>query len=109
MRKLTSALFMSAAFTFAYSQHTVKGKVIDELGLPVYMAQIQILGADTTTFTDVDGYFKLESEKGFHWKLDIGSAGFKPETFFVLSAGRTEDIVLKYDTAIKSLIGRTEN
>lgn len=100
---------MSAAFTFAYGQHTVKGKVVDELGLPVYMAQIQILGADTTTFTDIEGNFKLESEKDFHWKLDIGSAGFKPETFFVLNAGKTEDIVLKYDTAIKALIDRTEH
>lgn len=89
---------------FVLSQNTVKGKIVDELGLPIYMASVEIEQTGDIAYTDGDGAFTLTSEKDFHWKINIKSKGYKSESFFVLDGGKTEALVLEYDMDMKKLL-----
>ncbi|WP_190809507.1 carboxypeptidase-like regulatory domain-containing protein [Flagellimonas sp. S3867] len=104
MRIVTIMLILSFVPYFGISQNTISGKIVDELGLPVYLATIEIHNTEDITHTDFDGFFSLKSEKGFHWKIEIKSKGYKTESFFVLSGGSTGEIVLEYDAEMKKLL-----
>lgn len=104
MRIVTIVLILFAVPFFGQSQNTITGKVTDELGLPIYLASISIDASEDTTYTNYDGAFSLTSEKDFHWKINIESAGYKTESFFVLSGGSTESIVLEYNEEMKKLL-----
>jgi|GEM_PF-2548618 len=104
MHKLTLVLLLTFIPLFGISQNTVTGKIVDELGLPIYMASVAIEQTDDITYTDSDGTFTLTSKKDFHWKVNIKSKGYKSESFFVLSGGKTESLVLEYNAEMKKLL-----
>lgn len=90
-------------------QNTVTGKIVDELGLPIYLASVEIDQTDKVVYTDYDGNFTLTSKKDFHWKINISSTGYKSESFFVLDGGKTEALVLEYDEEMKKLFEGDSN
>ncbi|WP_420320081.1 carboxypeptidase-like regulatory domain-containing protein [Flagellimonas sp.] len=104
MRIATLMLILSFVPYFGFGQNAISGKIVDELGLPVYMATVEIQGTEDITYTDFEGLFSLKSEKGFHWKIEIKSKGYKTESFFVLSGGSAGEIVLEYDAEMKKLL-----
>lgn len=104
MHKLTLVLLLTIIPLLGFSQNTVTGKIVDELGLPIYMASVAIEQTDDITYTDSDGSFTLTSKKDFHWKVNIKSKGYKSESFFVLSGGKTESLVLEYNAEMKKLL-----
>lgn len=89
---------------FGISQNTISGKVVDELGLPIYMASVEIDQTDDITYTNYEGEFTLTSKKDFHWKVNIKSKGYKSESFFVLGGGKTESLMLEYDAEMQSIL-----
>ncbi len=97
-------LLLSLVPYFGLGQNKINGKVVDQLGFPVYRASVEIDATDIVAYTDYDGSFLLKSEKDFHWKVNIKSKGYKPQSFFVISGGNTGDIVLEYDATIKELL-----
>jgi hypothetical protein len=105
MHKLTIVLLLTLIPLFGVSQNTVSGKIVDELGLPIYMASVEIDQTDDITYTDNDGAFTLISNKAFHWKINIKSKGYKAESFFVLDGGKTSPLILEYDEEMKKLLG----
>lgn len=107
MRIVTFMLMMSLVPCFGFGQNQITGKIVDELGFPIYRASVEISGTDSIAFTDYDGSFVLTSEKAFHWKVNIKSKGYRPESFFVLDGGSTESIVLEYDAEMKELLSGT--
>ncbi|SNZ01856.1 carboxypeptidase-like regulatory domain-containing protein [Flagellimonas pacifica] len=104
MRIVTYMLVLSFVPYFGLCQNKISGKIVDELGFPVYRASVEINATDSITYTDYDGSFTLISEKDFHWKINIKSKGYKPESFFVLNGGNTGNIILKYDVDINKLL-----
>lgn len=104
MRIATYMLILLVVPFFGQSQNTITGKVTDELGLPIYLASISIDASEDITYTDYNGSFSLTSQKDFHWKINIKSKGYKTESFFVLSGGSTESIVLEYNEELKKLL-----
>lgn len=104
MHKVTLVLLLTIIPLLGFSQNTVTGKIVDELGLPIYMASVAIEQTDDITYTDSDGTFTLTSKKDFHWKVNIKSQGYKSESFFVLSGGKTESLVLEYNAEMKKLL-----
>nr|WP_298999844.1 carboxypeptidase-like regulatory domain-containing protein [uncultured Allomuricauda sp.] len=104
MRKGTFTLIIFAIPFFGFSQNSVTGKIIDELGLPIYLASVEINSTDDKVYTNFDGVFTIESEKNFHWKLNISSKGYKTESFFVLSGGSAGEIVLEYNEEMRKLL-----
>lgn len=109
MRIVPIVLILFAIPFFGQTQNTITGKVTDELGLPIYLAAISIDTTEDITYTDFDGIFSLTSLKDFHWKIKINSTGYKTESFFVLSGGSTESIVLEYNEEMKKLLGGHSN
>lgn len=100
-------IFMLVLFSFpciGMGQNVVTGKIVDELGLPIYFATVEINETAEIAYTDFDGNFSLESQKDFHWKINIRSKGYKTESFFVLSGGSAGEIVLEYDEEMKKLL-----
>jgi len=89
---------------FVMSQNTITGKIVDELGLPIYMASVEIDKTEDIVYTDYEGVFTLSSKKGFHWKINIKSKGYKKESFFVLDGGKTEALILEYDEEMKKML-----
>ncbi len=104
MRIAILMLVLSIVPYVGFSQNKITGKIVDELGFPVYRASVEINATDNISYTDYDGSFSLSSPKDFHWKINIKSKGYKPESFFVLNGGSTGDIVLEYDADIKKLL-----
>lgn len=109
MRILTTVLLLFSIPYFGLGQNTISGKVVDELGLPIYLAAISIANTDEATYSDYEGSFILTSNKDFHWKISISSKGYQTESFFVLSGGSTENIVLQYDEEMRKLINGTSS
>lgn len=109
MRILTIVLFWAFVPFFGQAQNTVSGKIVDELGLPIYLASVQIGEGEDLVYTDYDGNFTLTSEKDFHWKINIRSTGYKPESFFVLDGGNAGHIVLEYGEELKLLLGENKD
>ncbi len=85
-------------------QNVVTGKIIDELGLPIYRATVEINSTGDQAFTDFDGFFSLKSDKDFHWKINISSKGYETESFFVLSGGSAGEIILEYNAEMRKLL-----
>ena len=104
MRIITIVLLLAFAPINGRAQHTVTGKIVDELGLPIYRAAISIDSSESIVYTDYDGNFMLSSEKDFHWKINISSAGYKTESFFVLSGGSAGEIILLYGDELRELL-----
>ncbi len=104
MRKVTFTLILFAIPILGIGQNVVTGKIIDELGLPIYRASIEINSTDTKVYTNFDGVFSLESDKEFHWKINISSQGYKTESFFVLSGGSAGEIVLEYNDEMRKIL-----
>ena len=109
MRIVPIVLILFAIPFFGQAQNTITGMVTDELGLPIYLAAISIDTTEDITYTNFDGIFSLTSEKDFHWKININSTGYKTESFFVLSSGSTESIVLEYNEEMQKLLGGHSN
>lgn len=105
MRIVPIVLILFALPFFGHTQNTISGQVTDELGLPIYLASIGIASTEDIVYTNAEGRFSLTSEKDFHWKINVSSAGYKTESFFVLSGGDTQSLVLEYNEEMKKLLG----
>ena len=104
MRIFTIVLLLALAPIFGQAQNTISGKIVDELGLPLYLASVSIENSDTTVYTDNDGSFTLSSSKDFHWQIQISAAGYETESFFVLSGGNTGELILRYGAELRDLL-----
>lgn len=104
MRVLTTLLISLCIPCLTYAQHTVYGKIIDELGLPVYRVAVEIPETKEVVFTDMEGLFSITSGKNFHWKLNINCTGYKSELFFVLDGGKARNIMLEYDVDLNAIL-----
>ena len=104
MRIVSFMLVLGLIPCFGFGQNQIRGKIVDELGFPIYRASIQLHATDSVVYTDFDGSFSLSSEKDFHWKINIQSQGYQTETFFVLEGGSTGAIVLEYDMDMKAIL-----
>ena len=104
MRIVPIVLILYAIPFLAQAQNTIHGQVTDELGLPVYRASISIAASEAVTYTNAEGQFSLTSEQDFHWKINVASVGYKTESYFVLSGGNTQNIILEYDEKMKKLL-----
>lgn len=104
MRTLTIVLLLAFAPLFGQAQNTVTGTIVDELGLPIYLASISLDSSEEQVYTDYDGNFALVADKDFHWKITITATGYEKESFFVLSGGSSGDIVLSYNAEMRALL-----
>ncbi len=94
-KKLTTVLLV--LFTsILFSQVTVKGIVIDELGTPLLGASVIEIGTKNGTSTEMDGTFELKTSSN-SGKLEVSYMGFKTKLVPFSKAGHLGRIQLTPD------------
>lgn len=93
MRKI---LFLAFLFlgSMAYSQTTVKGKVVDQNNEPIPGANVVITGKAIGATANFDGEFTLETSEEPPFQLTITSIGYAEATENIASNNQTVTIVL---------------
>lgn len=92
---LTKLLLLFCAMGFA--QSTIKGKVTDELNLPVPGASIIIVGESVGTTADNYGNFALSTQKNPPFMIEVSSIGFTPKRVDIRSKTQTVNVSLAED------------
>lgn len=78
-----------AAGLIAVSVHAVNGIIVDEYGMPVPSAQVQVKGTETRVLTDGDGKFDLDLNT--NTTLLVVAPGYQATEFDVASLRREKD------------------
>lgn len=87
----------SSVQSFAQNENqeiTANGTVVDQQGIPVIGATVQVVGTSKAKLTDIDGKFSLSGVKAGD-KLSISFMGYK--TLEVLASDQNPTIVLEED------------
>lgn len=72
---LSLCFLFSTLFLFAQTSFSIKGKVLDTLGLAIPQVTIKIEGTEYTTVTDADGRYSFEAIPQGRYTLFIASLG----------------------------------
>ena len=89
----------------SHSQSQVQGKVLDTEGQPLISGTIVIKGTSTHAVTDVDGQFKLVTDRKLPFTLVISSVGYKPQEIEVFELfDEPVEIVLIEDNVLSEIV-----
>jgi hypothetical protein len=80
-----------------FAQSSIKGKVTDELAVPIPGASIVIVGEAVGTTADNDGNFTLTTQKNPPFTIEISSIGFASKRFDIRSKNQTVSASLSED------------
>jgi hypothetical protein len=98
MKKMLLAFVAVLATSFAFSQTTITGKVMDsDLGDPLPGASVMIEGTTTGVSTDFDGNFTIESSQN-SGNLIVSYIGFVSQTIAFNGSGNVGTINLQPDS-----------
>ncbi|MCC1485296.1 TonB-dependent receptor [Winogradskyella immobilis] len=87
-------LFIMLFCVLSFAQTTVKGKVIDDKGLPLPSANIIIAGSATGTTSDFEGNYTLTTDLNPPFTIKISYTGFETKTEQVTSNNQTINVTL---------------
>lgn len=92
----SSLLFVFACFISiaALAKGTIRGSVIDQEGMPLMSAIVQVKGTTIGTITDLDGEFSLSVESGVH-DIEVKCIGCQPVNIQGIAVKDDEISVLK--------------
>ncbi len=79
MRKILVLVLMLCASTFAFAQHSVKGTVVDNSGLPIIGLSVIEVGTSNGAITDVDGNYAITVSGGAA-SLEFNALGYSTVT-----------------------------
>ncbi|WP_417875358.1 TonB-dependent receptor [Winogradskyella sediminis] len=88
--KLFTMLFCVVSF----AQTTVKGKIIDNTGLPLPGANIVVVGTSTGTVSDFDGNYTLTTSLELPLSIRVSYAGFEAQTIEITTNNQTVNVTL---------------
>ncbi|WP_243473196.1 TonB-dependent receptor [Winogradskyella sp. MH6] len=98
--KLFTLLFCVASF----AQTTVKGKIIDDTGLPLPGANIVVVGTSSGTVSDFDGNYTLSVDQNPPFSIRISYTGFEAQTIEITSNEQTVDVTLKEGNSLDEVV-----
>jgi len=87
-----------------FAQTTVKGKVIDNNGIPLPGANIIIVGTTTGAISDFDGNYTLTVDQDPPFTIQVSSVGFETVTKEVTTNPQTIDITLIEGTSLDEVV-----
>lgn len=92
----SSLLFVFSCFISiaAMAKGTIRGSVIDQEGMPLMSAIVQVKGTTIGTITDLDGEFTLTVESGVH-DIEVKCIGCQPVNIEGIAVKDDEVSVLK--------------
>jgi outer membrane receptor protein involved in Fe transport len=114
MLKSTYIFFISLFFvtTIAQAQTSLSGYVKDLFGKGVEGATVTIVGTNLRTSTDVDGFYKLQTDGKQQPKLEVTSVGYVTQSIVLKSNETYKDFQLKKDERVLEIAnvrGKTDN
>jgi len=98
--KLFTMLFCVVSF----AQTTIKGKIIDNTGLPLPGANIVVLGTSTGTVSDFDGNYSLTIEQDPPFSIQVSYTGFETQTVEVTTNGQTVDVTMTEGNSLDEVV-----
>ena len=98
--KLFTLLFCVASF----SQTTVKGKIIDNTGLPLPGANIVVVGTSSGTVSDFDGNYALTIEQDPPFSIRVSYTGFETQKIEITTKNQTVDVTLLEGNALDEVV-----
>ncbi len=98
--KLCAMLFCVVSF----AQTTVKGKIIENSGLPLPGANVVAVGTSSGTITDFDGNFTLIVKQEPPFSIQISYAGFETQTIEITSKNQVVEITLSEGNELDEVI-----
>ena len=96
-------MLFCCGLTFAQST-TVKGKVIDNNGIPLPGANIVVVGTTTGAITDFDGNYTLVVNQVPPFIIEISSVGFESVSKDVTTNPQTIDIIMQEGSALDEIV-----
>lgn len=78
----------------SFAQTTVKGKIIDNSGLPLPGANIIVVGTSSGTVSDFDGNFSLTVEQELPFSVRISYTGFEDQVIEITENNQTLAITM---------------
>ena len=87
-------LFTMLLCVVSFAQTTVKGKIIDNSGLPLPGANVIVVGTSSGTVTDFDGNYSLTIDQAPPFSIQFSYAGFETQTIEVTKNNQTIDVTL---------------
>jgi outer membrane receptor protein involved in Fe transport len=79
----------------SFAQNTITGSVTDSNKQPIPEANINVTGNSSSTSTDFDGTFKLNTSAKLPYTIKISAVGFETETINITSANQNLNVALK--------------
>lgn len=101
MRHFTYALVMVLSLASHYMYGQISGTILDTDNQPVIGASVMLKGTDTGTFTDTDGTFILEADKG---TLIITYIGYKTKEVEATSGVKITIILEEEATILENIV-----
>lgn len=95
-------MLFCCALTFA--QTTVKGKVVDNNGIPLPGANIIVVGTTTGTISDYDGNFALVVDQDPPFTIEVSSIGFESVKTEITTNPQTVDITMIEGTSLDEVV-----
>jgi iron complex outermembrane receptor protein len=96
-------MLFCCGLTFAQST-TVKGKVIDNNGIPLPGANILVVGTTTGAITDFDGNYTLVVNQVPPFTIEVSSVGFESVSKDVTTNPQTIDITMQEGSALDEIV-----
>ncbi|WP_298900799.1 TonB-dependent receptor [uncultured Psychroserpens sp.] len=97
-------IMMLFCCAFAFAQTTVKGKVVDNNGIPLAGANILVVGTTTGAITDFDGNYTLVVNQDPPFSIQISSVGFDTVTKEVTTNPQTIDVTMIEGTSLDEVV-----
>ena len=88
----------------SFAQSTIKGKIIDDTGLPLPGANIIVVGTSIGTVSDFDGNYSLKTKLDPPFSIRISYAGFETKTLEVTSNNQTIDVTLSEGNELDEVV-----
>lgn len=79
----------------SFSQNTISGSITDGNKQSIPGANITVIGSPSSTSTDFDGTFKLNTNAALPYTIKISAVGFETKTISITSANQNVSVVLK--------------
>jgi outer membrane receptor protein involved in Fe transport len=89
-------LFLSLFFcSIGFAQNTISGSVVDNNNLPIFGANIKIVGDAAGAVTDIDGKFALVSSVKLPYVIEITSVAFVSKRVSITSNNQKVNVILE--------------
>ncbi len=88
----------------SFAQTTVKGKIIDNSGLPLPGANIVVVGTSTGTVSDFDGNYSLTVEEELPFSIRISYTGFEDQTIEITTNNQTVDVTMEEGNELDEVV-----